>query len=106
MKRPTPRAGVATRPALTPRARLASGYESPLSPSRPTTEGQGQLDGKTLQIAVIRLTLELTGGTASVDLGWGTEVHKARRSKWERAVASECSDWLGSCSEMPADGPQ
>ena len=49
-----------------------------------------------------RLTLELTGGTASVDLGWSSDIHKARWSKWQRAVASECSDWLGSAAWLIA----
>ena len=48
------------------------------------------------------LTTKLTGDTASVDLGWSRDIHEARWSKWQRAVASECSDWLGSAAWLIA----
>ena len=50
-------------PSLNGRA-LPAGTKAPISPSRPTPEGLGQLAGKTLQIAVIRLTFEITSDGA------------------------------------------
>ena len=51
------------------------------------------------------LTTKLTGDTASVDLGWSTDIHRARWSKWQKAVASECSDRLGGAAGLIAFPP-